>query len=348
MFDDITVESIKNDILNDISAWDTREGSFCNTLISPTAYRIWETLQSLNAVIPIAFVDETSGIYIDKRAAEYGIYRKEGTKASAEMTFWGKAGTTIKSGSVFLTDDGKEYILDNDVVINDTSITATVTALDIGEIYNTPENTINSLYSAINGLERFTNTTAAIGGTNQESDESLVNRLYEYWRMPASSGNVYHYKIWAKEVDGVGEAKVFPLWNGNGTVKIIICSSQMLSCSEDIVSQCKVHIENLRPIGADVTVESAQEKEINIDVNITTDNTRSIEDIKSEIEKKVTEYFKSIAFKTTTVLYNQIGYLILDTAGVIDFSNLTLNGESSNISIGENEIAVKGAFIVNE
>ena len=60
LFESYSVEDIKNDILSKITEMDTREGSFANTLISPVSYKIWEMLQSLNAVVTIAFVDETS------------------------------------------------------------------------------------------------------------------------------------------------------------------------------------------------------------------------------------------------------------------------------------------------
>ena len=348
LFDDYSVEDIKNDILSDITEFDTREGSFANTLISPTSYKIWELLQSLNAVIPIAFVDETSGIYIDKRANEFGIERKKGTKAQATMKFTGKIGTVIEKNNIFLTEDGYEYILTESVNIGDNgTCEGKVTAAEAGEIYNTDINTIINQYKTINGLVSVTNTTAAVGGTNDETDKSLVNRLYEYWQLPATSGNVYHYKQWAKEVDGVGDAKIFPLWNGNGTVKVVIASSEMLSCGEEIVNNCRAHIEELRPIGATVTVESVLEKSINISCSCTLNGSVSIDDIKLNIEKKVKEYFKNISFNESTLLYNRIGYIVMDTQGVSDFSNLTINDVTENILIADNEVPVLGALVVN-
>ena len=348
MFENITVESIKNDILKEITDMDVREGSFANNLISPVSYKIWELMQSFNACIPIAFVDETSGKYIDMRAGEYGIKRKQGTKATAKVVFTGKNGTIVNAGSIFVTEDGYEYILDASVTIGEEGTAeGSVTAAKSGEIYNTEVNTITGMYKTISGLTSVTNTTKAEGGTDDESDESLVKRLYEYWQRPATSGNIYHYMMWAKEVDGVGEAKVFPLWNGNGTVKVVICSSEMRSCNEEIVSACKEHIEEMRPIGATVTVESAVEKEINIEANIETDGGRKNEEIQKDIEASIDEYLKSIAFTDKKVLYNQIGYIILSTQGVLDFTFLLVNGSNSNIEVAENEIAVKGTVVIN-
>lgn len=347
MFDDITPESIKNEILENIESTDTREGSFCNTLVSPMAYKMWEMLQSMNACIPIAFVDETSGEYIDKRASEFGLERKSGTKAVAQITFTGENGTVIRAGSVFLAEDGYEYILDETVVIGESkSAKGNITAAETGEIYNTAAGTITGQYKTINGLTAVTNNTPAIGGTDKESDESFVNRLYEFWRQPATSGNSYHYKRWAKEVNDIGDAKVFPLWNGNGTVKVVIASSDMKQCSEEIVNECTEYIESVRPIGATVTVESAVEKPINISAQIKLTKSRELSEIKADIEKRIVSYLNDIVFKDSSLLYNKIGYIILDTEGVVDYTRLTVNGGSTNITINENELVVKGSLEV--
>ena len=41
MYENITPESIEENILRKITEFDTREGSFARTLISPAAYEVW-------------------------------------------------------------------------------------------------------------------------------------------------------------------------------------------------------------------------------------------------------------------------------------------------------------------
>jgi len=340
VFEEVTPENIKQQILENTTEMDTREGSFANNIISPTAYKLWEVLQSLNGMIPIAFVDETSGEYIDKRGAEFGIYRKAGTKARATMVFTGSDGVVIPSGSVFLTEDGYEYSIDRDVTIADGTGSGTVTAVEVGESYNTEINTIVLQYKNRNGLTGVTNGTAAVGGTNPESDKAMVNRLYEYWQMPASSGNIYHYKLWAKEVNGVGESKVFPLWAGNGTVKLVIVDSEMHPASADIVAACQNHIDAVRPIGATVIVASATKLDIAINMSLKLDGTKALGEVQEKIRKAIETYIRSIAFKAEILLYNRIAYAVLDTPGVIDFTILTVNGSTANLAIAEGSVAV--------
>ena len=87
MYEDITPESIRQEILANLGAEvDKREGGFASDMAAPVALELWKLYDSLNAVLPIAFVDESSGEYIDKRCGDYGIVRKAGTRATVTLT----------------------------------------------------------------------------------------------------------------------------------------------------------------------------------------------------------------------------------------------------------------------
>lgn len=59
-------------------------------------------------------------------------------------------------------------------------------------------------------------------------------------------------------------------------------------------------------------------------------------------ENEITEYFKSIAFELNYVSYARIGTILLSADGVLDYSNLKLNGASVNIALNDEEIPVLG------
>ena len=73
---------------------------------------------------------------------------------------------------------------------------------------------------------------------------------------------------------------------------------------------------------------------------------RELSEIKADIEKRIVSYLNDIVFKDSSLLYNKIGYIILDTEGVVDYTRLTVNGGSTNITINENELVVKGSLEV--
>lgn len=346
MYEALTVEDIKYDILSRISTdIDTREGSFTNDMISTVAYEIWKLYQSLDAVVPIVFVDETSGEYIDKRCAEYGIKRKPGTKATTILKFTGTDGTMVPQGKSFLTVSGLEFTADENTMITDGIAEVKATAAEIGEEYNVTAGTITRQFINLSGLNSVTNLDA-MGGSNQETDEALVKRFYEYLQKPATSGNTAHYRQWALEVNGVGNAKVKPLWDGPGSVKILIVGNNNGPVDSAIVTNCLSRIEENRPIGADVTVVSAEGIEINVEATLTIDGSTTIDIVKEVFVSALDDYLRGIAFKSYTVVFNRIAYMLLGISGVVDYTSLTINGGVDNIVIGEDQVPIIGLVVV--
>ncbi|EHL05065.1 baseplate J-like protein [Desulfitobacterium hafniense DP7] len=346
MFETITPESIKENILNELELVDVREGSYTNNLVSPTALAIWKLYDSLNALIPMVYVDETSGVYIDKKAAHYGITRKTGTKATAALHFTGVDGKVVPKGTVFLTSDGLEFVTESAVTITAGAASTTAIAAEVGEAYNVPGGSITQQIVSISGLTGVT-SDAAVGGTDPESNKSLVERLYAYLRKPATSGNVYHYEQWALAVDGVGGVKVAPLWNGPGTVKVLIVSPAKAPVDQEVVTRCTDHIQQNRPIGATVTVESASALTINVEATITIESTTTKSAVKEAFANNLNAYLQSIAFEKYELIYNRLAFMLLDIEGVIDYADLTVNGGTSNIAIAANEVPVAGTVVIS-
>lgn len=349
MFDDETIESIKSDMLSkiDTDKISTNEGSFANTVISGAAASVWNTMQEMLGWLDIIFVNKNSGEYIDTTANQYGITRKSGTYAEANMTFTGTAGTVINAGAIFLTADGYRYILNAAVTIGtDRTSTGTVTAESTGTAYNTPADTIIYQQMAQSGITNVANSSAATGGTDGESYSEEFERLDEYRKAPASSGNIENYKQWATSVDGVGYAKVIPQGYGTGTVQVILSSSAGGAVSDTTVANCKAYIEEERPIGATVHVESAAELGVTVSATVTGDGTMTADEIKTEFSKSLESYLKENAFTLGTLLYNRVAYLLMDCKGLQNYSVLTVNGGTSNIAIGAAQIAVLGGVTI--
>lgn len=347
MYEDLTVENIKSEIISRMTSdIDTREGSVINDMISATAYEIWKSYQALDAIIPIVYVDETSGEYIDMRCAEYGIVRKAGTKATTVLTLSGTLGTVIPKAKAFLTASGLDFITNEQVVLADGLTTVTATAEEIGERYNVEAGSITKQFVNLSGLTSVT-STAATGGTDAETDTALAARLYEYLQKPATSGNAYHYKQWALEVDGVGNAKITPLWDGPGTIRVLIVGNNYEPVDSVIVNNCVEHIEENRPIGATVTVVSAEGLDINVEANITIESRTTIEAVQKTFKEALESYLSGIAFEGYTVVYNRIAYILLDIDGVLDYTTLTINGEAANVAIGEEQIPILGTVVIS-
>ena len=254
MYENITPEKLKRDALLKLEGWNKKEGSFADIVVSGVMYEVWKWYAALNGLIPMFYIDETSGEYIDRRCGDYGIFRKPG-----------------------------------------------------------------------------------------ETDKQLVERFYAFLQHPATSGNVYHYEQWALSVPGVGFAKIFPLWNGNGTVKVVLAGADGRSVSPQIIEDAAEYIEGERPIGAAVTVAGAQERRIDIAASAVLMVSADADTIRDGFEAALDEYFQTLTLQANLVSHSRLVYALLDIPGVLDVVSLTANGgSSSNISLLEEEIPVRG------
>lgn len=343
MFEDRTPENIRSEVLSAMEdRVQTREGSFAAEMAGPVAAEASMVYEAMKAMLPAFYVDEDSGGFIDLAASRYGIFRKEGTQAAASIRLTGRANMTVPAGTVFLTEDGLEFSLDASVTLGtDGTGEGTVTAAAVGDAYNVPEGAITQMVMTLTGLEGWTSGAAA-GGTDPETDRDLVGRLYDYWRKPSTSGNVYDYEKWALEVDGVGAAKILPLWNGPGTVKVLLAGPERRPVEESVVSAALSHIEQLRPIGAAVTVESAGGAPIHVSAALTLDGSVTLAEAKAKFTEKLEEYLQGLAFDSYTVLFNRIAFLLMDVSGVTDYRALTVNGGTSNVTVPADKVPVVG------
>ncbi len=345
MYENITAETIKKEILQNLNLWSTDVGSYAYTLIAPVSYQLWVYYTQLEAMVSMVFPDENSGIWIDKHANMYGITRKEGEKAEAQITFTGNSGIKIPAGKVFLTEDGLKFTLKADTYIPGTG---TLVAAEVGAKYNVSENEISIQQTPQSGLKSWT-TTAALGGIDPETDESLVSRYYDRLRKPATSGNVYHYQQWAREVPGVGAVKVYPLWDGPGTVKLVLAGDGYTVPDEEVVQAAADYIETVRPIGADVTVEAATALTVTVAATVVLDDGGELEKIKTEFEAKLAKYLLSLAFSVKSeVILTFVGHLLSECSGVYDYTGLTLNGQAENLTVNETDIPIMGEVNLGE
>ena len=159
-----------------------------------------------------------------------------------------------------------------------------------------PEATVTQMAVNIHGVHGVTNAAAGVGGADEESDADLWARYHERRTEPITSGNANHYVMWAKEVTGVSYARCIPLWNGNGTVKVIIAGADKKPLDDTIVTACAEHIEAERPIGATVTVVSVTEVEIPIVAKIKLVNGHSLDEVKADLSAAVSALLAALPF----------------------------------------------------
>jgi uncharacterized phage protein gp47/JayE len=203
----------------------------------------------------------------------------------------------------------------------------------------------------IDGLARAELADVLVPGEDDEETEAFRQRFYREVRSPATSGNKSHYVKWAGEVPGVGGAQVIPLWNGAGTVKVVIIDSNKQPASDELAQDVQAYIdpvpgqgEGQAPIGASVTVAAASAVNVDVAATVLLDGSRTMEQVLASFNDALLSYLSGIAFSADpSVKFAQVGSILLGTSGVQDWSNLTINGGTSNVVVAPGAVAVRGA-----
>jgi uncharacterized phage protein gp47/JayE len=337
MFEDMTYDAIMADMLSRvINDVDKREGSIIYDAIAPCALKIAEYYSKLNGFLDLVSGDTAVGEYLDRVVADYGITRKIATAAVRQVTTTGAVSIGSRWGI-------------NDIVYG-------ITALISANIYSATCETTgaigNTYTGTLSNIDNTSDVSAVIGdiivsGEDEETDEDLRARFYTQIQNPATSGNADHYKQWALEVSGCGGAKVFPLWDGNGTVKILVVDENM-AIDTGLPAIVAAYIETVRPIGATVTVSSPEGLSINITANVVLDGSQTLANVQTTFISAVTAYLKSEVFITYSVSYAKIGSLLLSTVGVSDYNTLLVNSGTANITIPDADIPIVGTTTLTE
>lgn len=353
------VDAIHKRMLDNISnEYDKTEGSFFYDATKPAAIEFENKSKEIQEVANKLDVENLEGEELERYVYQHTgtVIRKPATKSSGKVIIKGQEGAIISKGDLVSADTVNFVITENKKIDETGRTEVTVRCEEAGAIGNVPAGAIKYFPVSIPGLTSVTNPQSVTNGYDAEPDIELLERYYERIRTPATSGNKYHYLNWAKEVVGVGNARVVPLWQGDNTVKVTIIDSNMQPASEELVAQVQEYIdpnitglgEGQAPIGAFCTVVAAIAKPIDVSFTVTKDVTYTIDQIKSSAEAAIAEYLKNIAFKKNLVSYAQIGAIILDTEGVLDYRELRVNAGIENISVNDEEVAVLGEVVINE
>lgn len=350
MYEDQTYESLLERMLERVPAGlDKREGSIIYDALAPAAAELAQMYTELDVNNNLYFADTATGEYLERSISWSGIVRREASKAQLKGVFY-KA-----DGGLLDIPLGSRFSLE---LMNYTA----VKKLSPG-VYQLESETAgeegNRYFGVllpvdyIADLARGEIADLLIPGEDVETDEALRQRYLDAARRPATSGNKYHYMEWAMQVSGVGGARVFPLWNGPKTVKVIIVDAEKKPVSELLAEKVQQYIdpvtgmgEGQAPVGAVVTVASATGKNISVSAKVTLASGYALQAVNEEFKIQLENYRREKAFSATYISQSVIGSLLLLTDGVVDYSELKLNGRAGNVLLNEEEVPLFGNVLL--
>lgn len=339
MYENMTFSYLLQRMLDRVTGEvDKREGSILYDALAPAAAELSELYAQLDINMDLAFADTSSGEYLSRRTADFGVIRQPATKAKRVGKFYGENGSAMdvpignrfSAGSVSYVVNEK---VSDGVFVLVSEIEGVIGNQQFGDMLP---------IDYVNGLTRAELVDVLVPGEDEEADDLLRDRFFSEVQNPGTSGNVSDYMKWALSVAGVGGAKVMPLWEGPGSVKLVIVNADKQPASEVLQIEVADYIDGKRPIGATVSIVSATSVPINVRASVTLAAGYSIQQVNTAFNTALISFLEETAFQINYVSRAKLGTLLLDTPGVLDYDGLLLNGGSGNIGLGIEEVPIAG------
>lgn len=355
---DQTEEVIMQRMLNNIPAdLDKSEGGYIWDSLNPVAIELAQAYIYAQQVLERGFVATTFGEYLDLKVSEDGLERKTAVESTGEVTFTGTPGTNIPAYTRVATSaDGNtssiEFETQSDATIGDNgSVTVVILAVEAGKKGDVPTGAINIMVKPLSGVSSVANETATSGGLDEEDDDLLKERDFEECKKEEGDGNLADYEVWAKEVSGVGNVLVEPLWQGDGTVRVVILDPDGRDAPQATVDAVQNHLdpgstgrgEGKAPIGARVTVVTATIKSISATIpGLLPETGYALEQAQINAESALRNYLKKVN-PGGTIRIREAESEIINAPGVLDMGNLLIDGANNNITLEVTELADLGS-----
>lgn len=310
----------------------TYEGTFANDVLASNSIEFYKQEVEREEMYKSAFAETASGEYLTLIAADHGVERKEATAAVGNVLVKGTG--TIPVGTLFQTEAGVTFTTTTTTAVKNEA-TIPVQCTEAGTVGNVGANTVTVIPMSIPGIISVTNPEPMTDGFDQESDDDLYERFHFHVTQPATSGNCNDYIEWASSIAGVGHVKVLPIWNGPGTVKVLVTDANGEPASPALLNKVITYIESVRPIGPEVTVVAPSLFDLTIKLTVTSGDGDA-----DYIKTMLNKYFVSRNFTGITISYAKVGNMILTDSktGVDDYSGLLINDSNGNISITDDQI----------
>ena len=361
-FSDFTTQNILEDMLTQVDdSFDKGEGSVIGSALGPAAWYLEGVYEELSQVQQNAYAPTAVGESLDLVTKSRDITRKPATPAIRQGTF----NIAIETGSRFSTvNEEDSLIYDSGDLISGS-----------GEMWvyemtcETPGAEGNSYtgelipITNIEGLTSATLGEVITPGEDEESDDALRSRYEVSFQTPAFGGNISAYRNQILAIQGVGAVQVYPAWQGGGTVLCSILATDLTPASEDVVEKVQGIIcppetgDNtpsplgfgFAPIGAAVTITTAESVTVNVNATIETDPSASsdVSSYKDQITANIQSYIDSVnemwgnALKGYTIEYPVTIYIariiaaIITVNGIVNVSGVTINGQSNDLHLTE-------------
>ncbi len=344
--DEMTFDYIMNRMLESVPGRvDKREGSIIYDALAPAAAELVKCYMELDVVMDETFVDTASLQYLMLRCKERGVAIQGETAAVIEGVFT-PSSVELTAGLRFNCDE-VNYTITEKISAGHYKLEAET----LGTVGNKYTGLLLPIQT-VNGLETAQIAAVLIPAEDGDTTDTLREKYYASIDGEAFGGNVADYREKINAITGVGGVKVYPVWNGGGTVKLTVIASDFTAPSTELISKVQTAIDpeqnhgeglGLAPIGHTVTVTGAKYADLTITANVTFAAGWNWDNGKSQLVSAANAYLDELCkawadSETTVVRISQIETHLLTADCIVDIDGTTVNGSTKNIELAADEI----------
>lgn len=292
------------------------------------------------------FAESATGECLNKLAVQRGIERKPAQKSVGELTFFISEPVDhdihIPRGTVAATLDDVpvRYVTteNEEIASGNTLVSIYAEAEEAGSRGNVGIGKVVAGVSMPAEIERVSNREQFAGGTDEETDEQLRNRIRDsYLRLPNGTNSAYYEQL-ALTVNGISKACAAGKTRGAGTVDVFV-SGNGERASSQAVAEAQALISGKRELNVDVRVESATMVEYDLDVIVYKKSQFSADEVREKCDGAFREYVNSLDIGAKLFL-SGIGKALLDTECI---GNYEFSEDMEDITIGKSQCLTPGS-----
>lgn len=317
--DDNSFEKILNRCLGDplLDNVDKRVGSIIYDALAPVCMELSEAYAKIDILENQTFLATATSEHLDKRGFDYGLVRTPATQALRIAEF--KKYKTDANGNYIYDSNGDKILIDMDIAV--------------GSRFSVPEDS-ETTFEYIGVIDKYKILRCEQFGTkgnerlgivlpitpvkdlvkceiistykpaeDQETDEKFRKRIIDSLNYASFGGNINDYIEKVNDIDGVGNTKVFPAWQYNGSVLLSIVDPQFNPITDEFARNLKEQIDpdestgqgiGIAPIGHYVTITTPIKLDVNIKLKVSLINSETIETMREDIISVINNYFYQV------------------------------------------------------
>ena len=327
--------------VNDSSDMAVRLYAAAAQIESLYAYNDWVMRQ--------CFPQTAEGEYLERHAQMRGLQRSPAVKAEGTIRFMinaeRTADVTVPTGTVCLTGEMVYFETVEPAVIAAGALRADAraVAMEAGAIGNVNAGSIVYMSPAPVGVTGCVNQAAFSGGTDEESDEALRERVLESYKSLPNGANKAYYESEVLAVPGTAAVIVLPKERGLGTVDVIFSTLEGVP-SEEMVQAVKERLDATREICVDIHVAAAEPCRVDVALRLKPEEGADFDEVSAAAEAALRAYFDG-RLLSRGLTNAALGDILYHVDGVENYAILR---PAEDVEVGTGILPVLGDLEINK